>query len=144
MAYSDAERAEALVALAVNRYDFKRTAEDTGVSIRSLRDWANTCPKKGVADLLERAIERMLMVIPTDWKGQDWAVAVGILMDKWLLMHGQPTSRTEGILKRIEELNDEEYSVILSEADRILAEAQQQTTSTVGSNGAGNGSRPAG
>ncbi|MFH1605529.1 MAG: hypothetical protein ABIH03_16665 [Pseudomonadota bacterium] len=122
MAYSDVERAEAIVRLAVNQYDFEKTAEQTGVSIRSLRGWAKNSPKKGIPELLERAIERMLMVIPKNMTGNEWAIALGILMDKWLLMRGQATVRTESVSRQISELNNDDYAEVIAEAERILAE----------------------
>lgn len=120
--YSDAEITEALIKLAINKYNYEMTASDTGISVKTLRRWARMPQKKGVPELLERAIERMLMNIPTNWSGHDWAVALGILMDKWLLVQGKATSRTETIARRlgvsVDELDD-----VLAEADRILAEA---------------------
>jgi hypothetical protein len=124
MAYSDAEKMEAIVKLAINRYNFAMTASDTGIPERTLRNWASAKNgvKKGVPELLERAIERMLMSIPKEWHGQEWAVSLGILMDKWLLMQGKATSRTESVLRRMG-VSEDELDDILEEADRILEEA---------------------
>src|SRR5512138_1877724 len=98
--YSETEVAEALIKLAVNKYDYKKTAQATGISVRTLRRWDKLAPKKGVPDLLERAIERLLMVIPSDFNGSNWAITLGILLDKWLLMSGKPTSRAENITRK--------------------------------------------
>jgi hypothetical protein len=97
--YSDLQVGEALIRLAINRYDFDKTAEETGITARTLRNWEKDFAKKGVFELLERAIERMLMVIPTEWKGNEWAIALGILIDKYQLMQGEPTSRSESIFR---------------------------------------------
>ena len=121
--YSEAEVGEALIKLAVNKHDIKKTAKEIGISEKTLRRWANDAPKKGIGDLLERAIERMLLHIPTDWRGHDWAVALGILMDKWLLMQGEATARTEAIVTSAQSLTPEERNAVLAEADRILASA---------------------
>jgi len=126
MAYSDAEVGEALVRLAVNKYDYALTAEQTRVPEQTLRRWNKSVPKKGVAELLDRAIERLLMVIPNDIGGRDWAIALGILLDKWLLVHGQPNSRAENIITAIEGLTDSERNAVIAEAERILAEAVGQ------------------
>ena len=123
MAYSDVEKAEALIRLAVNRYDLDRTARETGVSRSSLKRWLKNEPKKSVFELLERAIERLLMNIPTAMTGQEWAIALGILLDKWLLAQGEPTSRAETIERRIGDLSDDEYDQLLSQARSILDEA---------------------
>lgn len=136
MAYSDAEVAEALIRLAANKYDYQKTADDLSLNIRTLRTWEKRFPKKGVADLLERAIERLLMAIPTDMKGNDWAIALGILMDKWLLVQGKATQRTETIDKTIGEMKDDEYERVLEEAETIIREAQS------GSAHSGNGRKP--
>ncbi|GAB4514055.1 MAG: hypothetical protein Kow0047_25800 [Anaerolineae bacterium] len=123
MAYSDAEKAEALIRLALNNYNYQRTSEETGISVMTLRRWNKTVPKKGVAELLERAVERLLMAIPEDLSGRDWALALGILLDKWLLAQGQPTARSESVLRQVRDLSDDQYYAVIAEAERILAEA---------------------
>ena len=140
MAYSDAEVAEALIRLAVNKYDYDKTAKETGYPPQTLRRWNKSVPKKGVGDLLERAIERMLMHIPTDWRGHDWAVAVGILMDKWLLMQGEPTERTENIQREVARLNPSERDELLAEAKSIIERAKRRAAGagTVASREPGN------
>lgn len=130
MAYSDTEVAEAMIRLAVNKYDFDKTATDTGYPAQTLRRWNKNVPKKGVGDLLERAIERMLMNIPTDWRGNDWAIAIGILMDKWLLMQGEPTSRTETIARDVENLNPTERDAVIADARAIIERARSGGVAT--------------
>ena len=120
--YSDAERSEAVIRLAVNGYDYKTTAAEMGVSIPTLRRWNKDIPKKGVAELLERAVERLLMKIPPDLGGQQWAVALGILLDKWLIVQGQPTTRSESVTRRVMGLTDAEYYDVLDEAEKLLDE----------------------
>ena len=123
MAYSDAFVNEAMIRLAVNKYDYDKTAEQMGVTSRSLRNWEKNFTKKGIPDLLDRAIERMLSVIPDSWDGHDWAVALGILIDKWLLLQGEPTNRTENILRGLKDVNPDDRNAIVAEAERILAKA---------------------
>lgn len=120
MAYSDTFKQEALICLALNKYNYAKAADSVGVPIRTLRRWDKDVAKNSVPELLERAIEHLLASIPT-LRGQDWAIALGILMDKWLLLQGMPTQRTEGIWKRIEQMNDTELDDVLAEAERILA-----------------------
>jgi len=138
--YSDEYRTEAMVRLAINSFDYEKTAEEMGgVTVRSLRNWEKQFPKKTVPQLLDRAIERLLMSIPTEWKGQEWAVALGILFDKWLLVQGEPTQRTESIVHGYSDLTDEERELVATRAREIIAE--------FGDGGAGkgpdNGSDPA-
>jgi len=133
--YSDAFKTEAVIRLAVNRYDYDKTAEQTGVAAKTLRVWEKDVPKKGIPEMLERAVERMLMVIPSDMKAKDWGITLGILMDKWLLMQGEPTQRTENVISQFQALSDRERSEVISDAERILA--------GLSSNGSGPGSKKA-
>jgi len=68
--YSDEFRTEAVIRLAINQFDYAKTAEQFDVTERSLRNWEKVFPKKSVPELLERAITRLLMVIPKDMKGK--------------------------------------------------------------------------
>ena len=122
MSYSDAEKAEALIRLAINKYNFEKTSKDLGITKMTLRRWNKNVPKKGVADLLERAIERLLMSIPEKMGGQQWSIAIGILMDKWLLTQGKPTSRVDQTVRTLG-LSQDELNDVLAEANRILEEA---------------------
>jgi len=138
VAYSDAEKAEALIKLAVNFYNFEKTSDELGVAQSTLRAWdkksAEIAQKKDrfdTAELLERAVQRLLMTIPKPVTLQEWAVTVGILMDKVALFQGMPTQRTESIVRTLQELQDDEFANVLAEAERILAE----TTSGGGNNG---------
>jgi hypothetical protein len=123
MAYSDTEATEALIRLAVNKYDYKLTAEQTGIDEKTLRRWDKNATKKSVPELLERAIERLLMVIPSDMKGHDWSVTLGILLDKWLLIQGEPTNRTESLIRGLKDVTPDDRDAIIREAERIIAEA---------------------
>ena len=115
MAYDDIEKSEALIKLAINKGDYDKTAIDTGVSSKTIKRWAKMSPKKGVAELLERAIERLLMNIPADMKARDWAISLGILMDKWLLAQGMATSRTENLFQSLTEMPDEELNELVKQ-----------------------------
>lgn len=122
--YDDTERAEAMFALAVNRYDYAKTAQECGVSIKTLRRWDKDAPKKDIGGLLERAIERLLSAVPNDLRGDHWAITLGILMDKWLLMQGEPTSRTETIAREIEKLTPTERDAVIADARAIIERAR--------------------
>ena len=119
--YSDAERAEAVIKLAVNKYNYQKTADAVGVPIRTLRRWDKSIPKKGVGDLLERAIQRLLMALPEKMSGKDWAITLGILMDKWFLMQGEPTERTESIVHGYKDCTDDEKQAVVERARELLA-----------------------
>ena len=121
--YTDGERAEALIMLWSSKYDYDQVATDTGVSVKTLRRWDKDAPKKNVPELLDRAIQRMLMAIPKDMTGHDWSIALGIMMDKWLLIQGQPTERTESVSRILDDLPEDEYSAVIHEAETIIARA---------------------
>lgn len=122
--YSDAERQEILIRLWVSKYDYERISSETGVSERTLRRWDKLVSKKSVPDLLDRAIERLLMVIPSDMRANDWAIALGILFDKWLLLQGEATSRHESISRVLDDLDADDYASVVAEAERIIADAR--------------------
>lgn len=124
--YDDNERAEALFALAVNRYDYQKTAKETGIAVKTLRRWDKDAPKKNIGALLDRAIERLLSSVPNDLKGDAWAITLGILMDKWLLLQGEPTSRTETIAREVEKLTPNERDAVIAEARAIIDEARSR------------------
>ena len=115
MAYSDAEVTEAMILLAVNKYDWDKTAEQFGVSTKTLRLWNKNFQEKSVPELLNRAIQRMLMVIPSTMTGKDWGITMGILMDKWLIMQGQPTSRVENLVSALENMSNEDLKELEQE-----------------------------
>lgn len=143
MAYDKEFKARALIRLAENKNDFEKTAAEMGCSPRSLRHWAKgnrlepksakvqMSAKKSagvaksdlsVADYLEQAVIHMLKNPPEKMAGDDWAVAVGILMDKWLLVKGQPTERTETISRLLDGLPENERDYIYREAQELIKE----------------------
>lgn len=126
MAYSDAFVSECLIRLALNKYDFEKTSQQVGIPARTLHRWEadKTIIKKGIPELLERAIEKLLMGVPDTMPGHDWAIAVGILIDKLQLIQGRPTSRTETFLGLLEAIPD-------NELDSLIAEFQTATNTAV-------------
>lgn len=126
MAYSDGEKAAALITLAQNKYDYAATSDALGIPARTLRRWDKKVTKTGgVPELLERAIQLTLANVPKEFaKGTDWAVTLGILIDKWLVMQGEATSRTENIVRNVEGLSDDERRAVVAEAQRILQTAR--------------------
>uniref|UniRef100_A0A6M3KKH3 Putative DNA binding, helix-turn-helix domain containing protein n=1 Tax=viral metagenome TaxID=1070528 RepID=A0A6M3KKH3_9ZZZZ len=123
--YEPSERAEAIIRLAINKYDYNKTAKELGVSPSTLRRWERAVPSLGIEEYLERAIARLLIIIPTQWSGRDWGIAIGILMDKWLLCQGAPTSRTESVVKSFEALKEEERDAVVERARQIIAGLSQ-------------------
>lgn len=128
--YSDAFRSEAVIRLALNRYDYQKTAAEFDIPARTLRNWEKSFPKKGVSELLDRAVVQLLSNIPEFKRGSDWAIALGILLDKWLLLQGQPTDRKEMIFREIEQMTDDELNTLFDEfqtaARRGLASAERE------------------
>ena len=123
MAYSDGTKAAAIMRLAATGNDYKQVANEIGVSVRTLGRWAQgeNVNKKEVEELLENALGQLLSHVPSKMTGRDWGIAVGILMDKWLLMRGEPTQRTERV--SVDQRTQDDLNDVLREADRILEAA---------------------
>lgn len=131
MAYSENEKQEALIRLAINKYNYEMTASDMGIPSRTLRRWDKNVKNvtKNIPGLLERAIQRLLMVIPKEMSGHDWAVTLGILIDKWQLIRGEPTSRTENIFVTLSQMTDDELDTLYAE---FQAAANRRVIDTTG------------
>lgn len=132
MAYTDKEKANALVILATNNGDYIKTAKDTGVSKRTLIRWAQTAPKKEgtVPELIEAAIKDILENMPEKWTEKGWPIALGILLDKWLLAQGMATSRSEQtVTNLLEAIPEHDRARVIEEAERILARADSRRSS---------------
>ena len=123
--HSEYEQAAGLILLATNQNDYEATASQLGVSVDTLLYWQkkSSDKKEALPILLEQAIKRMLEMMPDKWTGNSWAIAFGIMMDKWLLVNGQPTARTENILTDIDSMSEKEKDAVLTEASRIIQEA---------------------
>lgn len=114
------------------------TAEQMGIAESTLRSWERQYPKATVPELLDRALAHLLANIPDKWAAKDWAVAVGILLDKYQLLQGEPTERVETILNRLGVDDPDFERDVVKEIDRILASAGSGGASEGGpENGAG-------
>jgi hypothetical protein len=78
-----------------------------------------------VGELIERALSRLLVAIPAQMSGHEWSIAVGTLMDKWLLVQGQATARRESVSRLLSGLSDDEYRAVIAEAERIIESARR-------------------
>ena len=124
-AYSEAEIAEALVKLAINKNDFDKTSAETGISTGSLKRWSKMQRNDSVPVLIEDTIKMLLLNIPDKISGHDWAITLGILLDKYLLINGAPTQRTESINHSVSELTDDEYQRELEAAQESIRRLSQ-------------------
>lgn len=126
--HNEFEQAAGLILLAKNGNDYEATAKQLNVHVDTIYKWQKTSSskKEALPILLEEAIKRMLELMPEKWTGNSWAIAFGIMMDKWLLINGQPTQRTENILTDLENLSEAEKDNILAEANRIIATANSR------------------
>jgi len=135
MAYTEAEKTKALTLLYANGYNYEKTAEITGITKMTLYNWEKEggIQKKGIPEMLEDAIIAMLSMMPDKWNGNSWSVALGIMMDKYLLMRGEATSRSETVTTKIqglaESMEPEMREQILAEATKIIenASAKKET-----------------
>ena len=123
--HSDYERAAGVLLLATNKQDYAKTADMLNVSEQTIRNWEKESLSKNVAIpvMLEMAIKKLLEMMPDKWTGNSWAVAFGIMMDKWLLVNGQPTQRTETMFGDLDNLPEDEKDNIVREAERIISAA---------------------
>ena len=123
--HNDFERAAGVLLLATNNQNYKLTADQLGVSESTIRNWEKESLTRNIAlpFMLEMTLKKLLEMMPDIWTGNSWAVAFGILMDKWLLVNGQPTQRTESIFGEIDNLPQEEKDSIVREAERIISTA---------------------
>lgn len=139
MAYTEEFKANALIQLAANGGDLDTTAEALGISTSTLWRWAKgqQVKKKSkkkdsisknetesnepfrVEDGIEAAIKHLISNIPV-MRGDEWGVALGILLDKWLILQNQPTERIESLFGQLGGLSPEAYEDVLAEAERIL------------------------
>lgn len=100
--YSDEERATALAALDGNGGNRQRTARQLGIPRKTLATWASGPihpavadlrhqKKRELADALEQVAYRLLDAVPGKLEGAsllELAIALGILVDKMLLLRG--------------------------------------------------------
>ncbi len=141
--YSDEDKAAALTALDLNEGNVNGTARALGMPDRTLQSWHEGSRriarvaqlrehKKGeIAAQLETIIERMMNKLLGDGVTlenkvdkanlRDIAICFGILIDKWLLLKGEPTqihlqSARETVKRVVEETGIDEAS-----ARRIVA-----------------------
>jgi hypothetical protein len=123
--HSEYEQAAGLILLATNGNDYEATAKQLGIHVDTLYKWQknSSSKKEALPILLEEAIKKMLEMMPDKWTGNSWAIAFGIMMDKWLLVNGQPTARTETMFSEIDNLSETEKESVLAEAERIIRQA---------------------
>lgn len=108
--YTDDDRATTLAVLQSNGGNLTRTAEETGISISTIRNWRDN-PHPGLAELgnekrealseiwdrvarayLERALNPSVL---NETGGQSAITAAAIATDKLQLLEGKPTEVTE-------------------------------------------------
>ena len=109
-----------------NSYEF--VEKQTGVSIRTLKRWnqkrSNALFKMNddsveITTLLKSRIKSMIEDEP-DTNKSGWAMAIGIFVDKMLLLEGKPTSRRENLSKVVDEASDQEMDEMIAEAEAII------------------------
>ena len=126
--YPAEKRAKTLTTLAVTKNDAKRTAEIEGIGVRTVYRWQAQGPDylkdKQVSELLEGVVKGLLgnAPDPAEANMKDWGIALGILLDKWMILGGNPTKRVENVTieGRVLNLTDDQYRYALEEAEKIL------------------------
>lgn len=135
--YSDEQKGNALLALKANAGNVRKTADQTGIPRGTLRSWASG---KGVtakaekhaeksaaklADSIEEVARAILAKILTSTASpeadiQKLATSFAILVDKMLLVNGQPTAISQQALSPEE--RDERLARIRDRVDRLRAQ----------------------
>ena len=135
--YSDAFRSAALAALDANRGNLERTARELKVPKSTLEGWAKgtrnpvdpqlrTQKKADLADELEAFVLRLCQIRPEQLRNltvKDAAIAIGVGIDKLLLLRGKPNQHT-----KVEEAIPTLTSPHLNEEERyVLSELQRKS-----------------
>src|SRR3990172_5333460 len=86
--HSDFERAAGVMLLAANNNNYETTAKQLNVTPETIHNWEkeSLSKKEAIPVMLENALRKLLEMMPTTWSGNTWSIALGILMDKWLLV----------------------------------------------------------
>jgi len=139
--YSEAFRAAALAALDANGGNVRRTARAMGIRESTLRGWmtGRTPTDQGLRDqkraefdtVLEDFARRLCEVDPMDRKApnlRDLGVALGIAVDKLLLLRGQPNaiSKSESATATLDvaQLTRDELLTLLKLQDKASGRPQ--------------------
>lgn len=126
MAYSTEEKAKALMALVSNQLDFYQTADETGISHMTLRRWWREEGQSNfeLVELLQNAATSMLLVMPQFTSGKDWAIALGIVIDKLAMLTGIDSGKGEGVTVNVSNTNNNAVLVEAADLGAMLQEAE--------------------
>lgn len=91
--------------------------------------WFRNNDDMTVPEILEAAIRWTLDHAPKDFDPRQWAITMGILMDKWLLINNKPTQRLEQILSGVlpEGFSASDIDSIIREAQSILGTGEENS-----------------
>jgi len=81
---------------------------------------------------IETELERILGAMEKVREKADYkslAIAFGILADKYQLIRGAPTSRTERVTKELQEASDDDLERIIAQAEKMAADALDDSIS---------------
>ena len=126
--YSEAQITEALVTLALCKYDYKAAADKTGISAKQLQNWNESKRPKTVPEMLEYTIKQVLIRVPETFDSRDWGIVLGILLDKWMVLRGAVAEDGELLTEEMKLLAEGEKRDLIAEARRILTEATSSRT----------------
>ena len=130
--YPDRVKAEALILMALNNYNSHVVSEIMNIPASTIRRWNRTLAEDitriPVQVMIDRTINHLLGHIPQNLSGRDWVEAVSVLMDKWLLMNGLPTNRTQLLGKGFFGLDDNELALVLTDAQSIISGVARDPT----------------
>lgn len=135
--YSDDDRANALAALAANGGNVRRTSRQLGIPAVTLRSWRDgeraaipsesvDSKKKALSEQLEgiarQLLDRLTVEKIDDCSLRELMTAVGIAVDKMLLLRGQATVITDNTNRPDDSSPDE----VRARVDELLAKRQSR------------------
>lgn len=88
--YADAYKSAVITLLIKNRLNFRKTSDQTGLDISTLKVWMNEERENGfnIREELENTAYLLLSEVPEMKNGRDWATALGIVLDKLIILYG--------------------------------------------------------
>jgi hypothetical protein len=120
--WSEEVKTKTIELVALRGGDTKSVSEETGVPEPTIKRWMMKPADRTIPELLEAAIRQMFENMPDAFSAKEWSIALGILMDKYLLMTGAATSRTETITRTLDMIPEKHRDAVIARAREILAE----------------------
>ena len=127
--HDDFTKAAAMIFLGTVGNNYELTAQQFGVTPETIHNWekVSLAKKEALPELIESTLRKLIEMMPKEWTGNTWAIAFGILMDKWLLVHNMPTERKESLFADLtEQLEPNTRENVINYAEDIIKDAMER------------------